>query len=461
MDIIVRETNREASRVYIEWNNAHPDNPKQWTAITVIELKAFLGLLITAGVGRAKFEPLTELWSASNGRPFFSAVMSMNRFKNILRFLRFDNKQTRPERRATDKLAAIRDVWVMFIAKLQKAYIPGVDMTVDEQLVPFRGRCPFRQYMPSKPAKYGIKIWWNCCSESCYPLKGEIYLGRQPDEERQIGLGASVVMNTVEPWLRTGRNVVCDNFFTSIPLAEELLHEHTTLVGTLRSNKGEIPPEMMPNRNRPEHSSLFGFADNLTIASYVPKKGKAVVLLSTLHHEDKTEGDKAKPEIILHYNEKKSGVDNMDHLATIFSVKRKTNRWPMAVFYNMVDVAGIAAFVIWISLNPNWMDTKKKLRRRVFLQTLGHELCEEYLCLRIQNHRVLTKSVRLSLKLIGKDVAEPAMPAVPERQQTRKRCRLCPARRDVKTSQVCNKCNRMVCSNHSSKVVTITCEDCE
>ena len=47
-------------------------------------------------------------------------------------------------------------------------------------------------------------------------------------------------------------------------------------------------------------------------------------------------------------------VDNMDHLTTIFSCRRKTNRWPMVLFCNMLDVAGVAAFIIWISLNPDW-----------------------------------------------------------------------------------------------------------
>ena len=35
-------------------------------------------------------------------------------------------------------------------------------MTVDKQLVCFRGRCPFRQHIPSKPGKYGIKVWAIC-----------------------------------------------------------------------------------------------------------------------------------------------------------------------------------------------------------------------------------------------------------------------------------------------------------
>ena len=71
--------------------------------------------------------------------------MSYNRYKEVMRFLRFDNKRTREERRATDKMAAFRDVCQMFITHLPKYYLPGVDITVDEQLVAFRGRCAFRQ----------------------------------------------------------------------------------------------------------------------------------------------------------------------------------------------------------------------------------------------------------------------------------------------------------------------------
>jgi hypothetical protein len=38
----------------------------------------------------------------------------------------------------------------------------------------------------------------------------------------------------------------------------------------------------------------------------VPKKGKAVILLSTDHHDNKTEsGEKKKPQIILDYNKHK------------------------------------------------------------------------------------------------------------------------------------------------------------
>ena len=154
----------------------------------------------------------------------------------------------------------------MFLANLKKYYIPGRDLTVDEQLVPFRGKCPFRQYMAIKSAKYEIKVRWNCDADTFYPLKGEIYLGRQPGQLHQVGLGrTAVVKNTTGPWLGPGRNIVCDNFFTNIPLAEELLHRQTTIVGTLRKSKREIPPELLPSKDRPEKSSVFAFSGSFCI----------------------------------------------------------------------------------------------------------------------------------------------------------------------------------------------------
>ena len=63
-----------------------------------------------------------------------------SRFQQFLRFVRFDDTSTRQTRAANDKLAPIRDVWEMFVQDLRKSYIPSPDITVDEQLMPFRGR---------------------------------------------------------------------------------------------------------------------------------------------------------------------------------------------------------------------------------------------------------------------------------------------------------------------------------
>ena len=63
----------------------------------------------------------------------------------------------------------------------------------------------------------------------------------------------------VSPIVGTGRNLTTDNWYISVPLAEGLLKMKVTLVGTMRKNKPDIPPEMTPNKNRKSLSSQFGF----------------------------------------------------------------------------------------------------------------------------------------------------------------------------------------------------------
>jgi hypothetical protein len=108
----------------------------------------------------------------------------------------------------------------MLSAQLEICYIPGGSITVDEQLISTRGRCPFRQYMPGKPGKYGIKVFWCCDSNTAYPLKGEVYVGRQPGatcagaDRNRIN---NLVKRLVHPWINTGRTITKHNYSTSVP----------------------------------------------------------------------------------------------------------------------------------------------------------------------------------------------------------------------------------------------------
>ena len=130
--------------------------------------ECILGLLITACHLKNNHHTVPALWNSKYGPSIFRATMSKNRFKELLLFLRFDDKSTRSERRKNDKLAPIRDVREAVCNNLTKHHILGSNITVDEQLVPFRGRCRFHQYMASKPDKYGKKIIWVTDSKVCH-----------------------------------------------------------------------------------------------------------------------------------------------------------------------------------------------------------------------------------------------------------------------------------------------------
>lgn len=205
------------------------------------EFMAALAILYRAGVDRDNFSDVQRLFHSVDSRPFYRAAMSVGRFKQFLRFIRFDNILTRGERQSSDRLAAFSDVWKMFMAELPKHYVPESDITVDEQLVGYRGHAPGRTYMPSKPRPYGVKIYWATESTSGYALTAIIYTGRGPNEEPVRDLGKKLVLELLKPYYNTGRNVVTDNFFTSYSLAVELLSKNLTLLGTIRKNRREVP----------------------------------------------------------------------------------------------------------------------------------------------------------------------------------------------------------------------------
>jgi hypothetical protein len=125
---------------------------------TMHELRAFIGLLYLAGVLKAGYWNVRELWSEIFGSTVFRATMSITRFEFLTLCIWFDDKASRPEQTINDKSAAIRKIWDMFIANCKMYCTSSFYCTVDEQLLGFRGRCPFRVDIQNKPYKYGIRI---------------------------------------------------------------------------------------------------------------------------------------------------------------------------------------------------------------------------------------------------------------------------------------------------------------
>lgn len=251
-----------------------------------------------------------------------------------------------------------------------------------------------------------------------------------------------------------GRNITTDNFFTSVPLAEKLLEKNLTIVGTLRQNKPDIPPIMKPSKLREKHCSEFGFNGNMTMVSYVPKKGKAVVLLSTMH-DDKAVDDssvKKKPEMIQYYNKTKGGVDTMDQMVRTYSCKRRTQRWPMVLWYNMLDVATLNAYTSFTSQHPDYMGGVSNTRR-LFIKELVKELIMPHMKRRFEGTPHLQNHITEAIGRCGVQKQNTPTTQPQEGQLKRKRCSMCPAAKDRKVCSWCSQCTRPVCKEHKSVVV--------
>ena len=78
--------------------------------------------------------------------------------------------------------------------------------------------------------------------KSKYMLNRGPYLGKEKTRIRGQLVEESVVQKLVEPFVRKGRNIMTDHFFTSLKLATALQAKKTSLVGTLGKTKREMPP---------------------------------------------------------------------------------------------------------------------------------------------------------------------------------------------------------------------------
>lgn len=283
---------------------------------------------------------------------------------------------------------------------------------------------------------------------------------------REVNQGRRVVTDLVNRYYGSWRGVTCDNFFTSIPLATELYANELTITGTLRSNKTEIPKAFFPSKKREELSSLFGFTTNLTLVSYVPKKNRAVALLSTQFNNGEIDhaDEKKKPEIIKHYNQTKGAVDTGDKMTKEYTCVRATRRWPFRIFMEMVDIAALNAYIIWTKKNPTWRN-KDRSRRRVFLRELGLSLVRDNVESRKESGTHFHKYQKDAMNFVCPEAENPTgeagtTEAARQDNKLTGRCSFCPRRQDRKSKFACNSCKKFVCVLHREVSSTIYCVNC-
>ncbi|KAJ8367446.1 hypothetical protein AAFF_G00317660 [Aldrovandia affinis] len=127
--------------------------------------------------------------------------MPLNRWEAIKKFLHFNDNNEQPGRQeeSFDELYKIRPLITHLVSKLMT--IPMSEkLSVDEQMVPFKGRNRLKQYLPAKPKKWGYKLFFVAGSDGI-PHNFEVYTGRvvQPPELADVGASGNIVLQLAQP----------------------------------------------------------------------------------------------------------------------------------------------------------------------------------------------------------------------------------------------------------------------
>jgi hypothetical protein len=212
-----------------------------------------------------------------------------------------------------------------------------------------------------------------------------------------------------------GYNVTEDNYFTSSSLMEYLWDKRTTYVGTYRRNRKELPSVVIRTPKQPKGATHFYRSDKILLISYTDKKATQPVLLGSTKHKAVTVASNAKPEVILDYNRFKSGVDNLDHKLRIYTSKRKSRRWTVSFFFNMIDIALVNAHILFTEI----VGRKK---RSDFLEALALSLMTPSFQAR-QRCPNIRKETRMALAIIGFSPDTNCQRPIDEESRKRKRCK--------------------------------------
>jgi len=217
-DLMVNETNRYAGQEISKGPLKPRSRKRNWVATNEVEMKHFVGLLFTMGIVVKK--KIADYWSTDPviATPYINTVMPRNRFEILLQFWHFANNADAVK---DDRLHKLRGVCDALISRFQAVCEPGRELSIDEAMVLFRGRLLFRQYLPGKRHKYGVKLYM-LSKPSGYTSNFLVYCGKS-DVVSGMSVTESVVMKLMESRLDLGHELYIDNYYTSVPLAKKLL----------------------------------------------------------------------------------------------------------------------------------------------------------------------------------------------------------------------------------------------
>ncbi|CAK1585495.1 unnamed protein product [Parnassius mnemosyne] len=350
LKLMVHQTNLYAARLLQEPAKPH-SRKKRWSLVDESEMLKFLGVVLLMGI--IPFPTIESYWKKDviYYHPLLHNIkMSYNRFTLILKCWHFCDNEA--PRRENDRLYKISPLLDIIIENSRTIYTPGDTVVVDESMVHFRGRLHFRQYIPSKSHKYGIKIY-KLCTVDGFTWGYQIYCG-QSERLFDLDTTGSIVVKLAEGLLDEGRCIITDNYYTSVPLAEFLISRNTDLCGTLNKKRRGLPKDVTDAALQIGDIAVKQKNENITVLKWKDKRD--VCALSTCHGKGlsltTSRLPKLKPDVILTYNKGKKGIDIADQLSSYNTPIRKTVIWYKKVATDLLAIAVINSMIIYNDLHP-------------------------------------------------------------------------------------------------------------
>lgn len=447
---MVRETNRYA----VQTLESKEKDPSTWKAVTLVELKGFLGLVIAMSMHR--LTSLRDYWSSDwvLAVPAFAKIMARNRFLEIWSNLHLSDNSNMPipGHEKYDKLFKVRQFLEDLKTNFKLNYHPHREQAVDEAMIKYKGRTSLKQYMPMKPIKRGIKMWCRADSTNGYLCDFDIYTGKS-QQGVQHGLGYSVVTKLCASIKGHWYAIFCDNFFTSYKLVEDLYVQYKILCcGTLRTGRKEFPRCLFDKvvlKRMQRGDIVWRMKGPVLAVSWIDKKPVFAAGTNTsappqqlpqINRKQKDGSIKKVPcpPIIVAYNKYMGGVDKNDQMKSYYTIPVSGKKWWTRILFDLLDRAIFNSFILEQE-SPN--HTSRPLKE--FRISLAKELIGDFSSRR-KRGRPSTEP------MVARQVERHFLEYVPTNDKGKRmerRCKVCSDGGKFKrTSYFCPECDVGLCA---------------
>ena len=356
-ELITTETNRHAARLRQQSQHI---SPRHWHDTTVGEIKAFIGILILMGICR--LPRLRLYWTTQYPyiSPGICEIMSLTRFEQIYRFLHLcdSEQQVAAGQPGYDYFFKVRKLLDLLSPRFLSQYNTHEELSVDEAMIPFKGRLSIKQYMKDKPTKWGIKVFVLADARNGYTVRLQIYAGKNSNiATNDSGLCSRVVLELLNGLENNCPKVYMDNYYTSPELFLALYNKEVNACGTARQNRKFFPSELKVDRN--VIRGYYDFRSSGPLLATVWKDKRVVYFLSTIHvarasslvtvqrrEKDGSLRNVECPPLLPDYQAYMRGIDRGDQLMGYYNVGRRSKKWWKRVFAYLLEVSILNAYVL-------------------------------------------------------------------------------------------------------------------
>jgi Transposase IS4 len=365
MDIFVHFTNavaRESRRLRAQ------KRFQKWVDVDKAEMAVFFA--IVAYLGIVKIQNRKAVWYTNSifHQPWISRRMSLKRFECIIAALNAANSHRMSNAEFLElndhnpfwQVCALVDICNTNCARY---WHMGRLMSLDEAVIPFKGRHRARCYNKAKPAKYHLKKFGLTCAKTGYNYAHYFYQGKSETRPANVPATAWPIITLLDvcPELHQHNRVLAvDNWFTSCTALVECCRRGVEMVGTMRpsrlslesSKNGTFPLVGVLRDAKANRGDYVCFKTQTSVGTFIcdhyvttwqdkepisilstypPYKGTC--LRKVLEDEGWTEQGFVRPSVFSDYNSAMGGTDLHDQRLALVRSTVKSRRWQVKARY--------------------------------------------------------------------------------------------------------------------------------